>query len=126
MVIIAKYLTRNSYIKDEIAFDKCRSFMDDIKGFFAILVAEICPIMIEVCKNILDMTNIDSKIDDMDTIKTIMMQLKRRADASFSMYNLRYACIYYYFFRHSLMKTHCDSQLLPSQPMGDVLIYCKR
>lgn len=84
MVIVAKYLTRNSS-KDEIAFDKCRAFMDDIRGFFIILVAEICPIMIEVCRNILDLTNIDSKIEDMDTVKTIMMQLKRRADASFSM-----------------------------------------
>lgn len=85
MVIVAKYLTRNSASKDEIAFDKCRSFMDDIRGFFAILVSEICPIMIEVCRNVLDLTNIDSKIEDMDTIKTIMMQLKRRVDASFSM-----------------------------------------
>lgn len=85
MVIIAKYLTINSNMKDEVTFDKCRSFMDGVKEFFAILVAEICPIMIEVCKNILDLTNIDSKIDDMDTIKTILMQLKRRADASFSM-----------------------------------------
>ena len=85
MVIIAKYLTRNTSSKDEFAFDKCRSFMDDIKGFFSVFVAEICPIMIEVCRNILDLTNIDSKIEDMDTIKTIMMQLKRRADASFSM-----------------------------------------
>lgn len=85
MVIVSKYLSRNSSLNEEIILENCRSFMADIKGFFAVLVAEICPIMIEVSKNILDFTNIDSKIEDLDCIKTIMMQLKRRADASISM-----------------------------------------
>lgn len=86
MVLIAKYLTKNSFSsKDGAAFEKCRSFMDEVKGFYATLVAEICPIMISVCKNIIEFKNLDYKIEDIDCIKTLLMQLKRRADASFSL-----------------------------------------
>ena len=60
--------------------------------------------MIEVCKNILDLTNIDSKIDDMDTIKTILMQLKRRADASFQCRYAKVINYLIYIFRYALMQ----------------------
>lgn len=85
MVLIAKNLTKNSSIKDDASFDRCRSFMDEVKGFYSTLVAELCPVMIEVCKNILEFMNLDYKIEDIDAIKTLLMQLKRRADASFSL-----------------------------------------
>jgi hypothetical protein len=85
MVLIAKKLSKNHSLKDETDFEKCRLFLDEVKGFYAILVAEICPAMIEVCKNILEFINLDFKIEDLDSIKTIMMQLKNRSDASFSM-----------------------------------------
>ena len=87
MILIAKHLIQysNSSVKDDSAFEKCRAFMDEVKGFYSILVAEICPIMIEVCKNVLEFTNLDHKIENNDAIQTILMQLKRRADVSFSM-----------------------------------------
>lgn len=85
MVLIAKNLSKNHFLKDDTVFEKCRLLMDEVKGFYAILVAEICPIMIDVCKNILEFIKIDHKIEDIDAIKTIIMQLKRRSDVSFSM-----------------------------------------
>lgn len=84
MVLIAKSLSRNHFLKDETIFEKCRLLMDEVKGFYTILVAEICPVMIDVCKNILEFIKIDHKIEDIDSIKTIMMQLKRRSDVSLS------------------------------------------
>ena len=89
MILVAKHLTKNSSSKDDVAFEQCRSFMDEVKGFYATLIAEMCPLMIEVCKNILQFTNLDFKIDDTDTIKTVLMQLKQRSDASFSLYKMK-------------------------------------
>lgn len=84
MVLIAKNLSKNHFLKDDAIFEKCRLLMNEVKGFYTILVAEICPVMIDVCKNILEFTKIDHKIENIDSIKTIMMQLKRRSDVSFS------------------------------------------
>lgn len=84
MVSVAKILSKNHFLKDEAIFEKCRWLMDEVKGFYTILVAEICPVMIDVCRNVLEFTKIDHKIEDIDSIKTIMMQLKRRSDASLS------------------------------------------
>ena len=85
MILISKSLSRSSFLKDDLVFDKCRLFMDEIKRFYEILVAEICPIMIEACKNVLEFTNINHKIENEDCIKSLLLQLKRRADVSFSM-----------------------------------------
>lgn len=84
MIIIAKNLSQKD-ISQDVVFDICRSFMEEVTGFYSILIAELCPVMIEVGKNILEFTNLDFPVDDFDSIKTIFMQLKRRADASFSM-----------------------------------------
>lgn len=84
MVLIAKHLSKNRFLKDASTFEKCRLLMDEVKGFYSILVAEICPLMIEVCKNILEFVQLDHKIQDIDSIRTIIMQLKRRSDVSFS------------------------------------------
>lgn len=88
MVLIAKSLSQKDTSHDDSVADMCRSFMDEVKGFYSILIAELCPVMIEVSKNILEFKNIDSAVEDIDSIKTIFMQLKRRADVSFSMYIL--------------------------------------
>ena len=85
MVLIAKNLSKNRFLKDEAIFEECRMLMDEIKGFYSILVAETCPIMIDVCKNIFEFIKIDHKIDDIDSIKTILMQLKRRSDVSLTL-----------------------------------------
>jgi hypothetical protein len=85
MALIAKYLSKNHFLKDDSTIEKCRLLMDEVNGFYAILVAEICPVMIDVCKNILEFIKIDHKIEDIDSIKTIMMQLKCRFDVSLSM-----------------------------------------
>lgn len=85
MVLIAKKLSKNHFLKDETDFEKCRLFLDEVKEFYSILIAEICPKMIDICKNVLEFINLDFKIEDIDSIKTIMMQLKHRSDASFSM-----------------------------------------
>lgn len=85
MVLIAKKLSKNHFLKEDTDFEKCRLFLNEVMGFYAILVAEICPATIEICKNILEFVKLDFKIEDIDSIKTIMMQLKNRFDASFSM-----------------------------------------
>lgn len=87
MILIAKTLSKNEKIQDNSIFDNCRTFMEEVKQFYSVLIGDICPAMIEVSRNILEFTNLDFPVNDIDSIKCILMQLKRRADATFSMYN---------------------------------------
>jgi hypothetical protein len=85
MVIIAKYLSKNQQKNEDDCFDKCRMFMDETKSLLSILISEVCPIMVEVSKNVLEFTSLDTKIEEKDCFNAIFMQLKRRADVSINM-----------------------------------------
>lgn len=87
MILIAKYFSKNtnSPNKEDILFETCRAFMDEIKRFYSILVTELCPLMIEVCRSVLEFTNIDHKIEDVEFMKSLLTQMKRRSDVTFSM-----------------------------------------
>lgn len=87
MILIAKYFSKNPHTPspNAVLFETCRAFMDEIKGSYSILVAELCPLMMEVCKSVLEFTNIDHKIEDVEFIKSLLTQLKQRSDVTFSM-----------------------------------------
>lgn len=85
MVLISKELYRASNNANDVVYENCRIFMNEIKGLYALLTAEICSSMVDVCNDVLDLTSIDASIEDIDSIKIIFMKLKRRFDSSISM-----------------------------------------
>lgn len=85
MVLIAKSFSKGSTLNEDQTLDSCRIFMDEMKGFYATLTAELCPKFLEICENVLKFTDVGTKLEDIESSKTILYQLKRQADASFLM-----------------------------------------